>query len=1782
MLKKLSNLVLGISLAFVSIMPMQFIALFATEKNEEQMLTIPVTQTQGETNYFTFAEGKWDAENEKVHRWSKEPNRDNPESTYYEVKFRGNKIDIYAGGNWPMGKVKYYIDGELKNTYNLYTSNNIPERKIATFEGLSEDKEHIFRAEATGEYGNNGPKKGNKIDAGKVVVYHNPYVVTDFSVSESMELNEGTTSNIAISNISPNYASVNDIKFESENEKIASVSESGVVVANGEGTTKITVSAKNGNVSKQITVNVKAGVPNLVASIVDTDTQYTQKRFEEVKKLGLTNKELTAWKNDKALSQLVIASDGTVLKDVTVEATDLVSDSSTISSKNIKATYVKSTKAYNGAFLGYGSKTRPVPAEANGNRSESSDILYESASSPKNIEANKVQPVWVEFNIPSNAKPGNYTTKLKINAKGLEKPLEFTYTIKVENALLPDATKFKENFDIELWQYPYTIAEYYGVTPFSEEHFKILKPHMELYKSLGGHAITTTIIEDAWDGQTYSNKGPNEVHYPSMIKWEKKNGKMTYDYTNFDKWVQFNKDLGIGDKIVLYSVAPWHNCFTYWEGNKLVKESYLNSNGTYKDNYKPMWSDFLNNLIVHLEKKGWFEESYIGIDERGFSKQAFDLIDSVTGSNAKPLKTAGAMDKYTDKPDLARRVTDLNVGDSAAAAHPEQFTKLLADREARGYRTTLYSCTEHVPGNFSLSAPAESYWSIINAGEETSGFLRWAYDAWVENPLEDATHNAFEPGDCFLVYPGDKVEGQIPQPRSSVRLEKMAEGVRDVNKLKLIAKEVPTLTSKVDAIYDAMTFNARSVSKGHYLNPEELKQVIGDTTSFKNSLETITDQYIDYKTNAAKEVNSVEITNKVINLELGSTNKLNVKVLPEKVIDNRVIWESNKPKIVSVDKNGQIKANRVGTAKITATSMQNEKVSDSITVDVIVPKIDEAAQHSYYSFDNENADDEWKAKRNGTVDLSKASFKQGKSGKALYVSKPSKDGAVKLLNSSNLPNKGDWTASYWVKADSFNGRSVPMADKSGNYGFALRLDQSTAMGLRVGEPESQKLTYKGFVFEANQWYNVALVQNHEVGTILYVNGKEIDKNAWSIGNNVFNAPLDVIGGDGFKGYIDEVKIYNRILTQSEINADMLTKGLNLVETEKTLFIGNTYEIDTNLISDEKDKTIEFESNDPKIASVDADGVVTAHKRGEVKIKVENKASGYVEYVTITVKKELTLQNTLTNYDLDEKYTKDIEKSPFNGEGPNHQYLGQPDMIRTRTGRLITAYPVGHGHGPLVMQISDDNGETWTEKKDIPSSWSGSQETPTLYTLNMKDGSERLMMITACPGWGTDNDGNKHGWNTSYSDDNGKTWSEYTHWYSTFNNGKENPVVVGMASLVQLKDEKGNFIQKWMGVYHEQTGFVNYKTYLTFDEEGNEQWSEPVPYLKEHREIEARNQMCEIGMFRSPDGKRIIGLARSQSHNNLSTLIYSDDEGETWSEPMEMEGSLAGERHKAAYDPISGRLLITFREIRYDLNGNNKFDGNPDWRAGNWVAWIGTYEDLMEQNKGEYRITLGKDYSQNAKGGDTGYAGVVVLEDGTFILDSYGHWDEEFSKSWKDHGSYNVKTDLCYIKQAKFKLSDIENENKLVNYDELNAYVQKVENTTADKYTEDSYATFTEALKNAQNIVANKESQQVEVNNALNALKEAFDSLQLKEEINPTPDPEVKPDPDGNKPVNPDGEKPAPEQPSVPTKPEKPENEAVENGETPSTSVSTNAALLWTMVLGAGFAIVVLANKKRKA
>jgi hypothetical protein len=95
-------------------------------------------------------------------------------------------------------------------------------------------------------------------------------------------------------------------------------------------------------------------------------------------------------------------------------------------------------------------------------------------------------------------------------------------------------------------------------------------------------------------------------------------------------------------------------------------------------------------------------------------------------------------------------------------------------------------------------------------------------------------------------------------------------------------------------------------------------------------------------------------------------------------------------------------------------------------------------------------------------------------------------------------------------------------------------------------------------------------------------------------------------------------------------------------------------------------------------------------------------------------------------------------------------------------------------------------------------------------------------------------------------------------------------------------------------------------------------------------------------------------------------MLSDNEGKTWSKPYQATASVTMDRHQARYAP-DGRLVIVGRDVA---------EKSPS--KGHFVAWVGTYQDLVDGREGEYRIKLLHTYKT------TEYPGLAVLPDGTFV------------------------------------------------------------------------------------------------------------------------------------------------------------------------------------------------------
>lgn len=380
------------------------------------------------------------------------------------------------------------------------------------------------------------------------------------------------------------------------------------------------------------------------------------------------------------------------------------------------------------------------------------------------------------------------------------------------------------------------------------------------------------------------------------------------------------------------------------------------------------------------------------------------------------------------------------------------------------------------------------------------------------------------------------------------------------------------------------------------------------------------------------------------------------------------------------------------------------------------------------------------------------------------------------------------------------------------------------------------------------------------------------------------------------------------------------------------------------------------------------------------------------------------------------------------------YLGHPDSVLLNNGDILTVYPEGHGKGKIVSKISSDGGKSYDKAlENAPASWEKSLETPTVYRLHFKSGEEKLIMISGNPQW-PGLPSTPGGWNCSVSSDEGKTWSEFKRFWDK---KSEFPVVpiVSMASLTQLK-ENGEFVDKWMGLFHDCHGtrnFVNFKTILSFDENGDYHWSKPEPYLKEYHDIEAFSGICEVEAVRSDGGKgdEICLIARCNKKRNNSLLIFSRDEGKTWSRPVEAPPSLNGERHKADYMP-DGRLFITFRSIERNPERVKKMrtlGGKKKWYSEGWIAWVGTYDDLKNGRNGQYRIKIAHTYlpHQNepsiVANADTGYCGNVVLGDGTVVTSSYGIFSPEKKQDGVYHTDKGRQERKTYIVSKRIRLED---------------------------------------------------------------------------------------------------------------------------------------------------------------
>ncbi len=494
------------------------------------------------------------------------------------------------------------------------------------------------------------------------------------------------------------------------------------------------------------------GVRNLRFGWGNIDTRYKK---DELPVLA-GNIALYGWRGERVCAQAVLSAPKAV-RSFRVRAGSLKSGKNMIPSSAV-------TPYFETYVMG--------EVEFQGDSVLCADRLVVAGERDMAVEDRTVRPVWVNINIPKDAAPGKYKGTLLADCDGVS--FSIPYVLEVGRHTLPQPQEW--SFHLDLWQNPFAAARYFGVPLWSQEHFDRMRPIMEYLASAGQKVITTSIFQHPWNGQT-------QDPFESMIgKFRGIDGSWKYDYTVFDRWVEFMMDCGITEQIDCYTVLPWHLTFEYYDGADNCTHVKEMTPGTkeYEDYLLP----FLTDFAAHLKSKGWFGKTCIAMDERpkDLLEHAYDIVH-----RAEPrFRIKGAINYFG--PEVAERMYDI----SFAFREPPLTSAQLESHLSKGNRVTFYTCCSPMhPNTFIDSNPAESAvmgWHAAALGY--NGYLRWAYNSWVTDPCTDARFRTWKAGDCFLVYPDGP----------SIRMERLIEGIQAYEKIRILRKEItPGKAALLDA-----------------------------------------------------------------------------------------------------------------------------------------------------------------------------------------------------------------------------------------------------------------------------------------------------------------------------------------------------------------------------------------------------------------------------------------------------------------------------------------------------------------------------------------------------------------------------------------------------------------------------------------------------------------------------------------------------------------------------------------------------------------------------------------------------------------------------------------------------------------------------------------------------------------------------------------------------------------------------------------------------------------------
>ena len=381
---------------------------------------------------------------------------------------------------------------------------------------------------------------------------------------------------------------------------------------------------------------------------------------------------------------------------------------------------------------------------------------------PLELEANRTHSIWVEIHVPPDTPPGDYRGAIDISA-GQQALAHLPFRLSVLAATIPE----KQTLNVTNW---FTLddqrsQQFFGVPAFSDGWWNLVGNVARVFAAHRQNVIITPLME--------------------LIQ-PKAGGSGSYDFSNFDRWVETFQSAGAlryieGSHLLTrpYYTAPLGVEVFNHEGGKVVTKALPPDS----PEVSRFLAGFLTALDKHLEAKGW-KAIYLQhvLDEaHGDEIPYYGKIATLVRRYLPGVQTIDAIDAQ-QIPDIVRNDCDIWVPQLGKF---DNAMDLLEQRIESGhpvwYYTCLYPQGKYINRLMDFPLVKTRLLPWLDFRYNFTGFLHWGGNYWTPKPMLDTqpvidnNTELLPSGDAFIYYPNRE---QMTLD-SSIRMETFLAGIED-------------------------------------------------------------------------------------------------------------------------------------------------------------------------------------------------------------------------------------------------------------------------------------------------------------------------------------------------------------------------------------------------------------------------------------------------------------------------------------------------------------------------------------------------------------------------------------------------------------------------------------------------------------------------------------------------------------------------------------------------------------------------------------------------------------------------------------------------------------------------------------------------------------------------------------------------------------------------------------------------------------------------------------------